>query len=411
MVSLGVLAGFAAPTISIDSATQRWPWNNKVDITYTIGDGTDMSAFKYYKVVFNATINGTTYTIDGSKDLIAKTLTGTHTVTWTNAPAGVRMTGCKMGAKLYETSAYYMIIDLDTGSYAFDGLEGSDTATAVPTASNARYNTLLYKTDRLVLRRVPRTSNADSSYSAGYPTGHTDYTYNQPTTWTTDRDFFIGVFDMTTAQYAKIMGSAASTAITPKGNVSWNVLRASKAPATTLASNSSSGSVFERLNALVGLVGFDLPTSVMHEITDRAGVTGRYFWNGNNTDGDYTTVDSTRYTGTWSSYYIHQPGYTIKVQNVGIKNSNVWGLYDTTGNVWKSLRDGSALLATELTAVEDAFTPASFAANSTNNLMKQGGYATSAPDACFRASHRTSWGASAGNEQFGFRVSFVNVAQ
>ena len=32
-------AASAAPTVTIDSVAQRWPWNNKIDITYTIGDG------------------------------------------------------------------------------------------------------------------------------------------------------------------------------------------------------------------------------------------------------------------------------------------------------------------------------------------------------------------------------------
>ena len=29
-------SALAATTITIDSVVQRWPWNNKVDITYTI---------------------------------------------------------------------------------------------------------------------------------------------------------------------------------------------------------------------------------------------------------------------------------------------------------------------------------------------------------------------------------------
>ena len=53
---------FAAPTITVDSVVQRWPWNNKVDITYTISEGgQDLSSFEYRKVSFTATVNGVDY--------------------------------------------------------------------------------------------------------------------------------------------------------------------------------------------------------------------------------------------------------------------------------------------------------------------------------------------------------------
>lgn len=399
-------AASAAPTVKIDSVAQRWPWNNKIDITYTIGEGTDLASGTYYKAVFIANIGGQICEIDGSKDLLAKTTTGQHTVTWTNAPAGVKAMDCRMGAKLYRTSAYYMIVDLDTGNFAFDGLEGADTPTAVPTASNARYNTDLYKTDRLVLRRVPRTSNAADAYSAGYPTGHSDYTYNQPTNWITAADYFIGVFDMTIAQYAKIMGLAASSSKVPKNTINWNTLRASKEPATTLDSSATSGSVFERLNALAGLRGFDLPTSVMHEIAERAGVTGRYWWNGNNTDWDYSKVDTTLYgANDWTTFFAYGKSSST-LREVGSFNSNLWGLFDSVGNVRKLLRDGAALYSTDLNAVADAFTPAAFASGGTGALVRGGGVKLASNDASFRASKRETWNRGSGHDQFGFRASF-----
>ena len=168
---LSATAALAVPTVTIDSVTQRWPWNNNVDITYTVTGGTDMSNHEYYKIKFKATVNGTDYVLDGSKDVIASTLNGTHTVTWTNVPA-VKATGCTMGATMYATTGDYMIIDLNTGNMALEDLEAGDSLAAFPSHANARYNTGLYKTDWLVLRRVPRTAAAASSYSGGYPTGH-----------------------------------------------------------------------------------------------------------------------------------------------------------------------------------------------------------------------------------------------
>ena len=329
-------SAMAAPTIAIDKVAQRWPWNNKVDITYTIADGTDLRTASlagegYLKIVFTVTIGSETYTIDGSRDVLARADTGTHTVTWTNAPAGVKMQNCEMYATLHDIEAYYMIIDLATGDYAYDTLQQSDTqqsdtATAWPSAAASRFNTKLFKTDLMVLRRVPRTSKAASTYSNGYPTGDdtnfgsgSSATYkNSATKWTTDRDFFIGIFPVTEAQYYKIMGTSASTKTMPRigGLVSWSALRNSKTPDTALSDSASSSSLLERLNALIGVsTGFDLPTEVMAEIARRGGTTTAYIW------------------GNSFSVYQLNPRYKSEVQDVASSNNgHPWGLYTTTGN-------------------------------------------------------------------------------
>ena len=47
-----------ASSITVDSVAQRWPWNNKLDITYTVSGGQNVSAGVYAKIVFTATIDG-----------------------------------------------------------------------------------------------------------------------------------------------------------------------------------------------------------------------------------------------------------------------------------------------------------------------------------------------------------------
>ncbi len=344
LAALAASAAMATPTVTIDSVVQRWPWNNKVDITYTVADGTDMAKVAtgekpYYKIVFTATIDGREYTIDGSKDLIAKTTTGEHTITWTNAPAGVRAANCKMGAKLYRTSAYYMIIDLDSGHFAFDGLEGSDTPTAIPTASNARYTSdEKYMTDWLVLRRVPRTAAADASYASGYPTGDSRQyaTSNSETNWVTVQDYFIAIYDTTEAQYAKIMGTSPSSSVKPKRSVTWKAWRNSKRPTATLGSSQSSSSALERLNALTGLSGFDLPTEVMSEIAARAGVAQlHYAAFGSGSDGNGGLIDCTT-RGESAPRAVHRC-----INGNKVARSNKWGLFHAAGNVYEWCRDAA----------------------------------------------------------------------
>lgn len=185
----------AAPSVTINSVTQRWPWNNKVDITYTIGDGQDVASARYYRLAFTAVIGDTvTNIIDGVHDVGADTSTGTHTVTWT-APSGYRTDNFKVSASLYTATEPagddYMIVNLGSGEVTYEGLY------ATQDDSNTRYNTETYKSDYLVLRKVP----AGGTYQTGYSAYST---YNAVQNWTTDRDYYIGIYPVTQAQYVKL---------------------------------------------------------------------------------------------------------------------------------------------------------------------------------------------------------------
>ncbi|MBR4613940.1 MAG: hypothetical protein IKO40_14635, partial [Kiritimatiellae bacterium] len=194
----------SASSITVDSVVQRWPWNNKVDITYTVTGGQNVAASVFARIVFTATIGGTSYAIDGVSDVGASASDGTHTVTWT-APSGLRATGCAMTAQLLSADVPsgddYLVVDLSTGALAYEGLF------ATQEASNARYNADAYKTDKLVLRKVP----AGSYYAVAK-------------TWTTDKDYYAGVFLVTSYQYTKLCGGSG-TDMKPKASIKWNDLR------------------------------------------------------------------------------------------------------------------------------------------------------------------------------------------
>ncbi|MBQ6328017.1 MAG: hypothetical protein IJI35_03300, partial [Kiritimatiellae bacterium] len=185
----------ASPGVTVDSVIQRWPWNNKVDITYTVTDGQDVEAGVYCRLVFNANINGETYVIDGVTNVGASASSGTHTITW-NPPSGVKTANCSMTATLLAadnpSGDDYMVVDLDTGKITYEGLLASQSA------SNDRYNTAAYKTDKLVLRKIPRT--ADGPCPTGYRTGDNGSDFvarNSQANWVTYKDYYIGVFPVT----------------------------------------------------------------------------------------------------------------------------------------------------------------------------------------------------------------------
>lgn len=408
-----------AASVTIDSVKQRWPWNNKVDITYTVTDGQDVAAGVFAKLVFTATIAGQTYTIDGVHDIGASASNGTHTVTWT-PPADIRAkaTDCTMTATLSAadnpSGDDYMVVELagdNKGRISYEGL------LATQSASDDRYNTnAVYKTTKLVLRKVPRWADrgalpnaAKLSAMTGYPTGYSgDSTIkaNTPTNWPTARDYYIGVFPVTQTQYETITGGKPSkwqTAIEgnevghrPVERVNWNTLRDSKAVTATITP-SETGGFFARINYATSR-NFDLPTEVMFEIAQRAGSTDVYSW-GPDPSEDY--IVSSENSG----------GSTVAV---GSRLPNDWGLFDTAGNVREWCLDANgnnnSNPTPDLNSRTDAFTP--YTANRTYRMYRGGGawkYPVLSGDSSERskASFRDGNSATTVLDTLGFRVALI----
>ena len=348
----------ASPGVTVDSVIQRWPWNNKVDITYTVTDGQDVEAGVYCRLVFNANINGETYVIDGVTNVGASASSGTHTITW-NPPSGVKTANCSMTATLLAadnpSGDDYMVVDLDTGKITYEGLLASQSA------SNDRYNTAAYKTDKLVLRKIPRT--ADGPCPTGYRTGDNGSDFvarNSQANWVTYKDYYIGVFPVTQWQFNKLYGSNPSNFQTdsegnnhwyrPVDKVPWYAAR--RTTVTTndvidvVSGNSNTKSFLGYLNMLTqsgsGVKGFDLPTKLMGEIAARGGADTKYPW------GD-------THTTLWTEYVVANTNTTLEV---GSKKPNGFGLYDTVGNVREWALDDYFASRTNCADAPDPWTPA-----------------------------------------------------
>ena len=396
--------GAAASSITIDSVTQRWPWNNKVDITYTVNGGQDVASGVYCRIVFNATLNGETYVIDGVTNVGASASSGTHTVTW-NPPSGIKAQNCTMTATLLSadnpSGDDYMIIDLATGAVTYEGLLASQAA------SNARYNTATYKTGKLVLRKVPCTAQSvvlpNGPFASGYPTGDdTNYANtNGRTNWVTKTDYYMAIFPVTQSQLAAVMGSDPYSTFTtddgedlaiyrPVDNIAYSNIRGSTDPSVRPTPKDASGRCFlERLNGRTqnacGVTGFDLPTEIMFEIAQRAGNEGTYA---------YTDVATYVICGGLSHTYA-----------VGTKSANPWGLYDTTGNIWEWCLDDNSRV--NLKDASDPWTAANSGSGTIKYSLRGGGaYSQWSNAPAFQASYRNAdtnqrWKA------YGFRVAFI----
>ena len=343
--------GAEASSVTIDSVTQRWPWNNKFDITYTVTDGQtfteDGTGDVYCKLVFNATIGGQTYVIDGVTNVGASASSGQHTVTWT-PPRSLRAKdiNCTMTAQLLASDTPsgddYMVVDLDTGVVSYEGLLYSQEL------SNSRYKAAAYKESKLVLRKVPR-----GSY------------YTSEKTWNTEYAYYAGIYLVTRAQYNKLVPSKTwyyttaegqTSGYKPADKVGYNLLRANTSdPSTPIPTieTVTGTSFFQILNCKTGnMFAFDLPTIAMTEIARRAGTTTTYPW-GNNANAEYAAYKGNN-EGTTSEVDKHLP--------------NNWGLYDTLSNLWELSLDTAD---SRDTLPESAFTPVNGASN--NRMISGGG--------------------------------------
>ena len=408
-----------AATVTIDHVQQRWPWNNKVDITYTVTGGQTRAAGVYCALRFALTANGRTYGFEGYT-VGASAENGSHTVTWT-APKGIVSTDCSLVATLFTTNIPsgndYMIVNLENGAVIYEGLF------ATQDESNARYNTDGYKTGRMVLRKVPKWTDrdtlpnaADLASQSGYPTGD-NMNYgsgkyiNTEKTWATERDYYIGVFPVTQFQYARIGADAGNTPslktstvagnpveLRPVEQVSWNDLRLSDtAPTSAIpaVATANSGTFFQRLNFLTGNgYGFDLPTEVMFEIAERSGATTTFYWGGT-ADPAYVVCSA------------NSGGSTVAV---GSRLPNNWGLYDTAGNLWEWCLDGRSGAnngGIDMTGA-DAFTPYNGSEVGTLRRQRGGGYYNDVSDAQnMRASFRAGDNAGTRGYYCGFRVAMI----
>ena len=318
-IALGASA--ATPTITGVTAQQRYPWNGKVDISYTVTG--DIAAEAKQRAVFTSlkvtAIDKVANTTNIATQLSGDTAltAGTHKFVWDMNAKGLtfKSSNVVFNVSCETTPATYCVVDLSAGSSA-----SSYPVTYLASPPSGGFNVDAYKTTKLVLKRLEAGTFKMQ--------GSSNVTLTKP--------FFCGLFEVTQRQYELVTGAnPCSSTSCGKGNtypvyyVSYNAIRGSSNGAKWPSSSAvDSTSFMGKLRARTGL-DFDLPTEAQWEYACRAGTTTTYSY-GNSANGNYMW-----YTSNSSS----------TTHPVGSKSANPWGVYDMHGNVWEWCLDWYGTLA------------------------------------------------------------------
>ena len=356
------------------SVRQRYPWNGKVDIDFSI-DSALPEAFAFVR--FGATyVNGSGETVNvpmrtfdhGASWFCASS--GTYRVTWDSTADVPGLMVTNLQYTVTANMAKYMVIDLSKGTSAT-----ADDPYPItymdecpdPTRDDGGW-TDEYRTTKMVFRLVQpgkaKLGWGTNAFTDWYCTPVYDTTITRP--------FYLAIFECTQGQAKQIKGSYISSSnyeftkgpyrdVRPVSAAAYNVWRGK---ATDGYCWPNDGSKIDPTSVL-GLLrmrtgnnnGFDMPTAAEWEYAARAGGIDADAWGGDGlktsqagvvAEGPtsyYTNTvlnDKGRYRfnggyvdngdGTWSS-----PGYSYEGVDhgtaiVGSYKPNPWGFYDMLGN-------------------------------------------------------------------------------
>ena len=318
MLGIAVVVAMAtsAATITDVTAKQRYPWNGKVDISYTLTE--TVPASQKLKVSAKNLITGSIYVASASA-LSGDTgnAQGVHNIVWDFDKQNLVLKSDNVEFTVeyeYGGELYCIVKLLSSG--------GKYQVSYRDSPPNGGFNKDVYKTTNLVLRLIrPGTFKMRGTYNV-----------------TLTKPFYCGIFEMTHYQCARLGGGLVSNwdglsyrDTLPAESASYSAIRGTGSGSGWPESSAVDGSSFVgRIRTRTGLE-FDLPTEAQWEYACRAGTKSDYNSGKNNTGSTCTNMNEVgRYWYNGGSRYSKSDSGTSKV---GSYKPNAWGLYDMHGNV------------------------------------------------------------------------------
>jgi formylglycine-generating enzyme required for sulfatase activity len=252
----------------------------------------------------------------------------------------------------------------------------------------------VYKTDRIVLRKIPAKNVEWMMGSSPHFIGYGDSTMAHSVVLS--EDFYIAIYEMTQAQYRhavkaenleKQTYAGEDADVHPADAIRYWKIRGSTAwPAQ---GRTTPGSGMDDIRKRTG-IDFDLPTEAQWEFACRAGTKTQLYSGRNMTiDGKDPEVQAI----AWTKYD------TTTSQPVGLKEKNAWGLYDMCGNVQEWCCDYYAAYASS-----DAMDPAGSPTDTgVGRVLRGGGFGWSESRVCTSVSRSNDNGKGAMKDR-GFRL-------
>jgi hypothetical protein len=360
LVGCLVLSAFSdGATIKDVVVRQRWPWSRLVDINYVL------TCDPLAKVDVALTVKNGTEPLalpleSLSGDNLCGISQGAHHVVWDPVKAGyTNAVFTQFNVELTPVpTPLYMIVDLtlalnDPGQITYvyehdltNGLWGAWVRDPITNAGSVIKSVIwtgvttndIYKTDKLVLRRVPAGVSAGISVA---------------------KDMYVGVFEVTQGQWSNVMGSAVSAyftnaidrALRPMENAKYTEMRGAPPtydwPATGSAVDSNS--FMGKMRSQTAFDGFDLPTYDQWTYACQAGTTTVFNdgnasantsgINGSGTNAWLHVLGRYRFNGGFLEDGVTEPDSNVTSDHgtavVGSYRPNAWGLYDMHGNVFE----------------------------------------------------------------------------
>lgn len=395
----GVALSQSGGTVTINYTLSVEPGIVTVDVQTNAGDNVWVSIGPEHLTHFAGDVN-------------KRVDTGSHTITWKPRKAWpdnkvTENVKAVVSAWALNAPPDYMVVSLVSSH----SVEFYTSSKAVPFGVTND----LYKTDYLVLRKIPAANVRWRMGSPATPAekGRTAARETPHEVMLAD-DYYMGIYPVTQRQYERMMNSRPSRfkldsdyMTRPVDQISYEAIRGTAGAGYNWPENEHavlSTSFMGVLRSFTGLDGFDLPTEAQWEFACRAGC-GAALYNGKeledtSSSGNLNQLARYKANGGYENGGTTSPDNNCTADNgtakVGSFEQNAWGLYDMLGNVAEWCLDWyqeSPL----------GFDVSKGPASGTYRVFRGGSFGDDA--SCCRCAYRAGYKPSGNYSDYGFRVS------